>query len=135
MSEIGTVLKVVDSHLCKWGSIPSKSCSFLIVSLSKGLSLCFLRSDQQVKYWILGRFPLTSSLLLDYHVIQYTYILLTSCYQSFKTRVAKSYLQLTTKIQSLFVLDFSEKKEKANPFVIYLTSKWIMAKKVAIFKN
>ena len=28
MSGIGTVVKVVDSHLCGWGSIPGKSCSF-----------------------------------------------------------------------------------------------------------
>ena len=31
MSEIGAVVKVVDSHLYGWGSIPGKSCSFLIV--------------------------------------------------------------------------------------------------------
>ena len=51
-----------------------KSCSFLIVSLSKSLSLCFMCSDQHVKHWIAGGFPLTSSLLLDYHVkITHTY--------------------------------------------------------------
>ena len=31
VSEIGAVVKVVDSHLWAWGSIPGKSCSFLIV--------------------------------------------------------------------------------------------------------
>ena len=39
VSGIGAVVKVVDSHPCGWGSIPDKSCSFLIVSLSKSLSL------------------------------------------------------------------------------------------------
>ena len=68
---IGAVVKVVDSHLCGWGSIPNKSCSFFIVSLSKSLSLCFMCSDQHVKYWMPLWFPLTSSLLLDYHVKQY----------------------------------------------------------------
>ena len=38
VSEIGAVVKVVDSHLCGWGSIPGKSCSVLIVFLSKSLS-------------------------------------------------------------------------------------------------
>ena len=75
MSEIGAVFKVVDSHLCGWGSIPNKSCSFLIVSLSKGLSLCFMCSDQHVKYWMPCGFPLTSSLLLDYHIKQYIHTL------------------------------------------------------------
>ena len=65
MSEIGAVVKVVDSHLCDWGSIPGKSCSFLIISLCKGLSLCFMCSGQHVHAsWT----PLTSSLLLEYHV-------------------------------------------------------------------
>ena len=49
MSGIGVVVKVVDSHLCGWGSIPGKSYSFVIVSLSKGLSLYFMCSDQRVK--------------------------------------------------------------------------------------
>ena len=69
---IGAVVKVVDSHLCGWCSIPGNSCSFLIVSLSKGLSLCFKCSDQHVKYPMPLGFPLTNSLLLDYHVKQYT---------------------------------------------------------------
>ena len=30
VSEIGAVVKVVDSHPCGWGSIPGKSCSFII---------------------------------------------------------------------------------------------------------
>ena len=73
MSGIGAVVKVVDSHLCRWGSISGKSCSFDIVSLSKGLSLCFMCSDQHVKYRMPRGFPSTSSLLLDYHVKQYTH--------------------------------------------------------------
>ena len=73
VSGIGAVVKVVDSHLCGWGSIPSKSCSFFIVSLSKSLSLYFMCSDQHVKYWIPRGFPSTRSLLLDYHVKQYTH--------------------------------------------------------------
>ena len=67
------MVKVIDSHLCGWDSIPGKSCSFLIVSLSKGLSLCFLYSGQHVKYWRPREFPLTSSRLLDYHVKPYTH--------------------------------------------------------------
>ena len=66
---IGAVIKV-DSHLCEWGSIANKNCSFLIVSLSKSLSLCFMCSDQHVKYRMPHEFPSTSSLLLDYHVKQ-----------------------------------------------------------------
>ena len=73
LSGIGAVVKVVDSHLCGWGSIPGKSCSFLIVSLSKSLSLYFMCSDQHVKYWMPRGFSLTSNLLLDYHVKQYTH--------------------------------------------------------------
>ena len=68
MSEIGEVVKVVDSHRCGWGSIPNKSCSFLIVFLTKGLSLYFMYSDQHVKYRMPRGFSLTSSLQLDYHV-------------------------------------------------------------------
>ena len=57
------------------------SCSFLIVSLSKSLSLCFMCSDQHVKYRMPRGFPLTSSLLLDYHVKQYTHAYLFAlCY-------------------------------------------------------
>ena len=70
VSGIGAVVKVVDSHPCGWGSIPGKSCNFLIVSLSKGLSQCFMCSDQHVKYWMPRGFPLNSSLLLDYHVVK-----------------------------------------------------------------
>ena len=73
VSGIGAVVKVVGSHPCGWGSIPGNSCSFLIVSLSKSLALCFMCSDQNVKYWIPRGFPTTSSLLLDYHVKQYTH--------------------------------------------------------------
>ena len=65
------MVKVVDSHLYGWGSKPGKSCSFLIVSSSKGLSQYFMCSDQHVKYWMPREFPSTSSLLLDYHVKHY----------------------------------------------------------------
>ena len=30
VSDIGAVVKVVDSHLCGWSSIPSKGCSLLV---------------------------------------------------------------------------------------------------------
>ena len=68
VSGIGAVVKVVDSHPYGWGSIPGQSYSFLIVSLSKSLSLCFVCSDQLVKYRMPQGFPLASSLLLDHHV-------------------------------------------------------------------
>ena len=71
VSGIGAAVEVVDSHLCRRGSISAKSCSFLTVSLSKSLSQCFMCSDQHVKYWMRRGFPLISSLLLDYHVKQY----------------------------------------------------------------
>ena len=45
LSDIGVAVKVADRHLFGWGWIPSKSCGFLIVSLSKSLSI-----DQLVKY-------------------------------------------------------------------------------------
>ena len=70
MRGIGAVVKVVDSHPCRWGSMPGKTCSFLLVSLNKSLSLYFMCSDQHVKYWMLRGFLLTSSLLLDYRVKQ-----------------------------------------------------------------
>ena len=38
VSEIGAVVKVIDSHLCGWGLIPGKSCTFL----SQELIPCFL---------------------------------------------------------------------------------------------
>ena len=71
MSGIDAVVKVVDSYLSGWGSISGKSCSFLIDSFSKSLSLRFMCSDQHVKYHMHRGFPSTSSLLLDYHVKQY----------------------------------------------------------------
>ena len=42
--------------------------------LNKGLSLYFMCSDQHVKYWIPRGFPMTSSLLLNYHVKQYIHL-------------------------------------------------------------
>ena len=51
--------------------IPAKAAFSLIVSLSKSLSLYFMCSDQHVEYWVTHGFPLTSCLLLDYHVKQY----------------------------------------------------------------
>ena len=92
MSQIGAVVKVVDSHLCGWGSMPSKSCSFLIVSLSKGLSLCSMCSDQHVEYRMPRGFPLTSSLLLDYHVKKYTQ---NTCHTRPLTDETLSYLMLS----------------------------------------
>ena len=74
VSGIGAVVEVVDSHLWEWGSIHGKNCNFLIVYLSKGLLLCFMCSDQHVKYWMPDGFPLTSSLLLDYLVKQHTHL-------------------------------------------------------------
>ena len=71
VSGIGAVVEVVDSHRCGWGSIPNKSCSFFITSLSKDLSQYFICSDQHVKYWMPRGFPMTSSLILDYHVNQW----------------------------------------------------------------
>ena len=38
------------------------------------LSLCFMCSDQHVKYRMPRGFPVTSSLLLDYHFKQYIHI-------------------------------------------------------------
>ena len=70
VSGIGAVVKVVDSHFCGWGLIPGNNCSFLIVFLSKGLSLCIMCSDQHVKYWMPCEFLLGSNLLLDYHIKQ-----------------------------------------------------------------
>ena len=80
MSEIGAVVKVTGSHLCGWGSILDKSCSFLIVCLRVYPDTSC--SDQNVKYWMPRGFPFTSLLLFHYHVKQYihqlTYILLLS---------------------------------------------------------
>ena len=73
MSGIGAVVKVVGFHPCGWGSIPGKSGSFFIVSLRKILSLGFMCSDQHVKYLMPCGFLFTNSLLLDYHVKQYTH--------------------------------------------------------------
>ena len=46
-----------DSHLCVWGSISGKSCSFFIVSLGKRLSPCFMRFYQHAKTRCLVGFP------------------------------------------------------------------------------
>ena len=72
VSGIGAGVKVVDSHLCGWGSIPGESCRILTIFVSKSLSLYFMCSDQHVKYPMPCGFPLTSSFLLDYHVKHYT---------------------------------------------------------------
>ena len=61
---ICAAVKVVDSSL-SGGSIVGKSCGFLIVSLSKDLSPCFLCSDQYLKYRMPRGFPLANSLQLD----------------------------------------------------------------------
>ena len=47
MSEMDTVVKAADSHLCGWSSIPGKA-SVFIASLSKCLPLCFLCFDRHV---------------------------------------------------------------------------------------
>ena len=60
--------------------IPAKAVVFFIVSLSKGLSLYFMCSDQHVKYWMPPGFPLTSSLLFDNHIKQYTHTAHPVCY-------------------------------------------------------
>ena len=75
MCGIGAVVKVVDFSLLMEFNFPQKL-QFLIGSSSKGLSLCFMCSDQHVKYRMPHGFPLTASLLLNYHVEQYihTYI-------------------------------------------------------------
>ena len=59
-------------------TFPGKNCSFFIVSLSKGLSLCFTCSAQHVKYRMPRGFPVTSSLLLDCHVKQYIHTSINS---------------------------------------------------------
>ena len=59
MSEISAVVKVTGSYLCGWGSISGKNCSFLIVSLNKDLSLCFV---QHVQYRMPRGFPMTSQI-------------------------------------------------------------------------
>ena len=51
---------------------PAKSCSFLIVSLSKSLSLRFMCSNQHVKYWMSRGFPLTSTYTPPTHARAHT---------------------------------------------------------------
>ena len=84
VSEIGAVVKVVDSHLCGCGSIPSKSCSFSHSLLKQGLItvLHVLRSACEIPHasWIF----LTSSLLLDYGVKQYIHTKCQSGIQIYK---------------------------------------------------
>ena len=83
------VLRVTNSHLCRWNSIDDKSCSFLII---KGLSLCFLCSFWsacKIPYALgtvsqgepaIRGLPLTNNLRLDYH-IKDIYILHSSMFQ------------------------------------------------------
>ena len=68
LREIGAGVNIAKSYLCKWDLVPDKWCSFLIVSISKGLSMCFMCFDQHVKYWTLCKLFFASILLLDYHV-------------------------------------------------------------------
>ena len=75
VSEIATVVKVVDSHLC--GSHSGKGCTFLML---KGSSLRLICSGYRVKYWIPSGFPLIISLLLDYHVKQHTKLCITASF-------------------------------------------------------
>ena len=65
---ISAVVKFADSCPCGWGSIPGKSCSFFIVFLSKGLSLCLLCSDQHVKY-LMGFLWLAVCYWITTHII------------------------------------------------------------------
>ena len=58
-------------HIQDGVPFPARAAVFFIVSLSKGLSQCFMCFDQHAKYWMPRGFPLTSSLLLDYHIKQY----------------------------------------------------------------
>ena len=70
---LGLCPQTPGSSISRARIIPGKSCSFLIDSLSKGLSLYFMCSDQHVKYQIPRVFPFTSNFLLNYHVKQYTH--------------------------------------------------------------
>ena len=47
VSDIGGVVKVVDSHLCGWSSIPGKSCSFY-----KVLCVCYAIHTRCSKYTV-----------------------------------------------------------------------------------
>ena len=78
MSGVGAVVKVVDSHHCGRGSISGKSCSFLSL-LKQRAYHCASCSAQHVKYRMPRGFPLTSSVLLDYHVKQYIHIAWPMC--------------------------------------------------------
>ena len=66
MSAIGAVAKVTVAHLSGWSSIQQ-------LKFSNSLLLYFMCSDQHVKYQMSCEFPLTSSLLLDYHTRQCTH--------------------------------------------------------------
>ena len=49
MSEIGAVVKVVDSHLCGWGSILGKCCYFLSLLEQELITVLHVCSDQHAK--------------------------------------------------------------------------------------
>ena len=66
---------------------PAKATVFS-VSLCKGLSLCFMCSDQHVNYWMSRGFPLTSSFVMDL----ITTLNNSHKTQSFKVRVFTSLL-------------------------------------------
>ena len=72
LSEIGTVVKVTDSHLCGWSSIPGKSCIFSHSHLKQELINVLHVFWSACKILMPRGFPLTSSLLLNYQVQQYT---------------------------------------------------------------
>ena len=79
MCGIGAGVKVVDSSLLMGFNFPQKL-QFLIGSLSKGLSLCFMCSDQLIKYRMPHGFPWTNSLLLnDTHIRQHGFRRGVSC--------------------------------------------------------
>ena len=70
-SGIGAVVKVVNSHHSHGVKFLAKAAVFYSLLKQELISLCFMCSDQHVKYRMPRGFPLTSSLLLDYHVKQY----------------------------------------------------------------
>ena len=70
LSKIGAVVKVTDSHLSGWSSIPGRRCIFSHSHLIQ--DLITVLHVFCVKYWMPRGFPLTSSLLLNYQVQQYT---------------------------------------------------------------
>ena len=67
MSEIGAVVKVVDSHPCGWGSIPTQSCSVfkgLITALcQRYLEVIVQGPVSGIGEVVTARFPLNVSVI------------------------------------------------------------------------